>query len=147
MKSRRKVFAAVLILLSFVLFAGISMAQEAFQKHVVKADESLLSIAKKYFEDKTLWPEFLRFNNILPSALEGPGPVGAGDVLTVPTADVLRMMKKAKSESEKLGIAEKFKKFKDSDMIVRINQLREKLKQFGIAEKIEKNAVEIKNKK
>jgi len=147
MKSRRIIITAAFVLLAFVVFSGVSIAQEGFKKHVVKADETLLSIAKQYYQDKTLWPEFLRFNSILPSAIEGKGPVDEGDVLTIPTAEALRLMKKAKAEAEKLEIAEKFKKFNSGDMITRINQLRNKLKEIGIKDKIEKKAVEIKNKK
>lgn len=148
MKSLKTLFSIVLILVLSAGFYGVSNAgDEVFKNYVVKAEETLKNFAKQNLDDVALITEVLKFNNInvidfdVNKAKFSDIGLKDGDVILLPTADVLKSIKRAKTEVEKSDLIKSFKKFKYSDFYVKIGELKSKLKEGGkISERSDKQA-------
>lgn len=92
---------AVLCLL-LVAFAATAAAQDSCQliNYRVKSGDTLSSIASKYLNNPKLWKELLKYNNI-----EDPNMIYTGDVIRIPSGDVLQKMADAKDDTEARKIA------------------------------------------
>jgi len=148
MRSLKVLFSIVFILVLSCGFYGVSNAgDEAFKNYVVKAEETLKNFAKQNLDDAALITEVLKFNNVnvidfdVNKAKFSDIGLKDGDVLLLPTADVLKSIKRAKTEVEKSEAIKNFKKFKYSDFYVKIGELKNKLKEGGkITERVDKQA-------
>ena len=146
MKSLKILFSIVLIITLSLGFYGVSSAgDDVFKNYVVKAEESLKNFAKQNLDDTSLVTELLKFNNInvidfdINKAKFSDIGLKDGDVILLPSADVLKSIKRAKTEIEKSDLIKSFKKFKYSDFYVKIGELKNKLKQGGkITERVDK---------
>jgi|GEM_PF-4716972 len=144
-----KKLALLFIMCAFALcafsFNNLYAANEAFKNYVVKSDETLNQFAKQYLSDDDYIEEFLKFNLIKSYNLDFNKTkfkdlsLKDGDILLIPSLEILKLIKKAKTESEKTELIQKFKKFKYSDFYVKINDLKDKMKQGGeITERVDK---------
>jgi len=148
MKSFKTLFSIVIIIALSLGFYGVSNADaDVFKNYIVKAEETLKNFAKQNLDDATLITEVLKFNNInvidfdVNKAKFSDIGLKDGDVILLPNADVLKSIKRAKTEVEKSEAIKNFKKFKYSDFYVKIGELKNKLKDGGkITERVDKQA-------
>lgn len=147
MKSLKTLFSIVLILALSFGFYGVSNAADSFKNYVVKAEETLKNFAKQNLDDPALITEVLKFNNInvidfdVNKVKFSDLGFKDGDVILLPTADVLKSIKRAKTEFDKGEVIKEVKKFKLSDFYVKIGELKTKLKEGGkITERVDKQA-------
>ncbi|MEZ7891894.1 MAG: LysM peptidoglycan-binding domain-containing protein [Candidatus Wallbacteria bacterium] len=99
-KSILLIFAFIFIFIYFsAAYSADEQSSTGYKRHVVKDGDTLSSIAKEYLGDSSLWPELLKYNNI-----SDPHWIYNGDIIIVPAAEVLREIKKAKTEEEKQQI-------------------------------------------
>ncbi|HOT76219.1 MAG TPA: hypothetical protein PK467_10555 [Candidatus Wallbacteria bacterium] len=139
MKSIAKItlftFSCLIILLS-----GLSLnsySEELFKNYVVKADEVLYRFAKQNLSDQDYLTEFLKFNSINAADIDANKAkfkdlgLNDGDILLIPSLDILKSIKKAKTDAEKNELVQKFKKIKHSDFYVKISELKNKMKEGG----------------
>ena len=90
------VFAFAFVFIYFNSAYSEETQTNSYKKYSVKEGDTLSSIAKKYLDDSSLWPELLKYNSI-----SDPHWIYTGDIIVIPTTDVLREIKKAKTEEEK----------------------------------------------
>ena len=104
MKSIAKItlftFSCLIILLS-----GLSLnsySEEIFKNYVVKAEEVLYRFAKQNLSDQDYLTEFLKFNSINAADIDANKAkfkdlgLNDGDILLIPSLDILKSIKKAK---------------------------------------------------
>jgi LysM repeat protein len=97
-----KIRILLLLVTLSMLASGMVLAQT--KDHIVSGGDTLSGIAAKYFGDARLWPELLKYNSIA-----DPHWIYTGDVIKIPTEDVLNNIKDAKTEEEKQEIINKSK--------------------------------------
>jgi len=139
-----------------ILLCGLSQnsySEDIFKNYVVKADEVLYRFAKQNLGDQDYLAEFLKFNDISAAGIDENKTkfkdlgFKDGDILLIPSADILKSIKKAKSDADKSELVLKFKKIKHSDFYIKIGELKNKLKEGGsMSERIEKISKNAKKK-
>ena len=137
MKSIAKVtlFAFSCLLILLCGFTSNSFSEDIFKNYTVKADEVLYRFAKQNLSDQSYLTEFLKFNDISAADLDANKTsfkdlgLKDGDTLLIPSLDILKSIKKAKSDAEKSELVQKFKKIKHGDFYVKIAELKNKLKE------------------
>lgn len=77
--------------------ACAAVAQESCQliNYRVKSGDTLSAIADKYLNNPKLWKELLKYNNI-----SDPNLIYPGDVIRIPSADVLQKLSGAKTDED-----------------------------------------------
>ncbi len=126
-------FSCLLALLC--CFNSNSFSEDIFKNYTVKADEILYRFAKLNLGDQSYLTEFLKFNDINAADVDANKTkfkdlgLKDGDILLIPTPDILKSIKKAKSDAEKSELVQKFKKIKHSDFYIKISELKSKLKE------------------
>lgn len=111
------------ILAALILLAGGALAASAQDScqlinYKVKSGDTLSAIAGKYLDNPKLWKELLKYNNI-----SDPNLIYPGDVIRIPSGEVLQKMAGAKNDDEARQIAQENEqkrralnfKFRESD--------------------------------
>lgn len=94
------------ILVAVSLLAGTCLAASAedscqLVNYKVKSGDTLSEIAGKYLDNPKLWKELLKYNNI-----SDPNLIYPGDVIRIPSSDVLQKMSTAKDDDAARQIAQ-----------------------------------------
>ncbi len=134
-------FTVKLIIISFLFlfitmcnFNSILYSEELFKNYIVKADEVLYRFAKQNLNDHDYIVEFLKFNSINAVDIDANKTkfkdlgLKDGDILLIPSSDILKSIKKAKTDAEKNELVQQFKKVRHSDFYIKISELKSKLK-------------------
>ncbi len=102
MKKTKKI-TVLLIVFAFIatVFSVNTSAEMVYVKHRVEKGDTLSKIAAKYLDDSRMWEEILKYNNI-----KDPNFIYTGDVLVIPSKEVLRKIKDAKDEDKESVINE-----------------------------------------
>lgn len=140
----------------FILLCAItanSHAEEIFKNYIVKADEVLYRFAKQNLSDSDYLAEFLKFNDISMAGVDENKAkfkdlgLKDGDILLIPSIDILKSIKKVKTDAEKSELVLKFKKIRHSDFYIKIGELKNKLKEGGsMSERIDKMSKDARKK-
>ena len=94
---------AHLFALTLLLAAAAASAEDSCQliNYKVKPGDTLSEIAAKHLDNPKLWKELLKYNNIA-----DPNLIYPGDVIRIPSGDVLQKMATAKDDAAARQIAQ-----------------------------------------